>query len=155
MAQTILELLNQPFVIHGNQLRIDTCIGITLFPQDGVDADGLLRNADLALYRAKREGRGQYRFYSNEMDLELKATLRVESELRHAIEQDDLELFYQPTFAVADGRVRRPRNFNPLATPGWGPQDANQPDTVNGNKRPYCPARRVDPAAVGRQRRGL
>ena len=105
MAQTILQLLNQPFAIQGNQLRIDTCIGITLFPQDGAVGDRLLHNADLALYRAKREGRGQYRFYSNDMDLELKATLSVESELRHAIEQDRLELYYQPTFAVADGRV--------------------------------------------------
>ena len=122
MAQTILELLNQPFAIHGNQLRIDTCIGITLFPQDGVDADGLLRNADLALYRAKREGRGQYRFYSNEMDLELKATLRVESELRHAIEQDSLELFYQPTFAVADGRMHGVETLIRWPRPGGGPR---------------------------------
>jgi diguanylate cyclase (GGDEF)-like protein len=122
MAQTILELLNQPFAIHGNQLRIDTCVGITLFPQDGVDAEGLLRNADLALYRAKREGRGQYRFYSNEMDLELKATLRVESELRHAIEQDSLELFYQPTFAVADGRVHGVETLIRWPRPGGDPK---------------------------------
>ena len=73
MAQTVLELLTRPFVVQGSQLYIDTSIGITLFPQDGANSDLLFRNADLALYRAKREGRGQYRFYSRDMDLELRA----------------------------------------------------------------------------------
>jgi diguanylate cyclase (GGDEF)-like protein/PAS domain S-box-containing protein len=106
VAQTVLELLTQPFLIQGNQLYIDASIGITLFPQDGANSDLLLRNADLALYRAKREGRGQYRFYSRDMDLELKATLSIESGLRQAIEHGGLELFYQPTFALADGSMQ-------------------------------------------------
>jgi EAL domain-containing protein (putative c-di-GMP-specific phosphodiesterase class I) len=106
MAQTVLELLTRPFVVQGSQLYIDTSIGITLFPQDGADSDLLLRNADLALYRAKREGRGQYRFYSRDMDLELRATLSIESGLRHAIDHGGLELFYQPTFALADGSMQ-------------------------------------------------
>ena len=105
-AQTVLELLTRPFVVQGSQLYIDTSIGITLFPQDGADSDLLLRNADLALYRAKREGRGQYRFYSRDMDLELRATLSIESGLRHAIDHGGLELFYQPTFALADGSMQ-------------------------------------------------
>ena len=106
MAQTILESLTRPFIVQGHQLHINTSMGITRFPQDGTNTDRLLRNADLALHRAKREGRGQYRYYSNDMDLELKATLSVESALRRAIDQGNLELFYQPTFAVADGSMR-------------------------------------------------
>jgi len=106
MAQTILELLTRPFVVQDHQLRIDASIGITLFPRDGASTDRLLRNADLALYSAKRDGRGQYRFYSRDMDLELKASLSVESGLRRAIDHGNLELLYQPTFALADGSMR-------------------------------------------------
>ena len=64
-----------------------------------------MRNADLALYHAKRDGRGQYRFYDREMDLELKATRSVEAGLRRAIENGNLELLYQPSFALGDGRA--------------------------------------------------
>jgi diguanylate cyclase (GGDEF)-like protein/PAS domain S-box-containing protein len=120
MAHTVLELLAQPFYINGNQLYIDASIGITLFPRDGVDPDLLLRNADLALYRAKREGRGQYRFYSCDMDSELKATLSVESGLRHAIEHGALELFYQPTFGLADGNMQGVEALIRWPHPGGG-----------------------------------
>jgi EAL domain-containing protein (putative c-di-GMP-specific phosphodiesterase class I) len=77
-----------------------------VFPDDGTDPDLLLRNADMALYRAKHDGRGQYRFYSRDMDVELKATRSVEDGLRHALEHDRLELVYQPIFALADARVQ-------------------------------------------------
>jgi diguanylate cyclase (GGDEF)-like protein/PAS domain S-box-containing protein len=120
MAQTVLELLTRPFVVQGSQLYIDTSIGITLFPQDGADSDLLLRNADLALYRAKREGRGQYRFYSRDMDQELRATLSIESGLRHAIDHGGLELFYQPTFALADGSMQSVEALIRWPNPGGG-----------------------------------
>jgi diguanylate cyclase (GGDEF)-like protein/PAS domain S-box-containing protein len=106
MAHTILELLTRPFLVNGNQLHIDTSIGITLFPRDSADTDQLLRNADLALSRAKREGRGQYRFFSRDMDLELKATLSVENGLRHALDRGNFELFYQPTYGLHDGSMQ-------------------------------------------------
>src|SRR5439155_25260568 len=89
-----------------NQLRIDTSIGITTFPADGANADRLLRNADLALRRAKREGRGQYRVYSRDMDQEVRAALSLENGLRQAIDNGNLDLFYQPTFALTDGSIQ-------------------------------------------------
>jgi diguanylate cyclase (GGDEF)-like protein/PAS domain S-box-containing protein len=120
MAHTIHELLAQPFLINGNQLHINTSIGITLFPRDGGDPDLLLRNADLALYRAKREGRGQYRFYSHDMDLELKATLSVENGLRHALNHGSFELFYQPTYGLPGGGMQGVEALIRWPNPGGG-----------------------------------
>jgi predicted signal transduction protein with EAL and GGDEF domain len=69
----------------------------------GTESDLLLRNADIALYRAKRSGRGQYRCHSPDMNVELKATRSLEAGLRQALERGTLELFYQPLFALGDG----------------------------------------------------
>lgn len=120
MAQTIIDLLAQPFLVDGNQLNVEASIGITLFPNDGADPDSLLRNADLALYRAKRQGRGQYRFYSRDMDVEFKATLSIERDLRQAIDHDGLELFYQPTFTLGDRRMRGVEALIRWPRPGGG-----------------------------------
>jgi diguanylate cyclase (GGDEF)-like protein len=117
MAQKLVEALAEPFLVQGNRLHIGTSIGITLFPDDGTDPDLLLRNADMALYRAKHHGRGQYQFYSHDMDLELKATRSVEDGLRHALEHGTLDLFYQPIFAFADGSVRGVEALIPGSTP--------------------------------------
>ncbi len=106
LAQKLTGALANPFLIQGHRLDIRTSIGIALCPDDGADPDLLLRNADMALYRAKRDGRSQYRFYSADMDLELKATRSLENGLRRAIEASGLELFYQPTFSLTDGRLR-------------------------------------------------
>jgi predicted signal transduction protein with EAL and GGDEF domain len=103
IAQKLIEALTEPFVVQGNRLDIGASIGITVFPDDGAGADLLLRNADIALYRAKRGGRAQYRCYSPDMDVELRATRSLEAGLRHAIEHGALELFYQPLFALGDG----------------------------------------------------
>jgi diguanylate cyclase (GGDEF)-like protein/PAS domain S-box-containing protein len=120
MAQKLVEALAEPLLVQGNRLHIGTSIGITLFPNDGTDPDLLLRNADMALYRAKHHGRGQYCFYSPDMDLELKATRSVEDGLRHALQHGRLELCYQPIFAIADGRVRGVEALIRWRHPGGG-----------------------------------
>ena len=120
MAQKLVEALAEPFLVDGNRLHIGTSIGITLFPDDGTDPDLLLRNADMALYRAKHHGRGQYRFYSRDMDVELKATRSVEDGLRRALEQGTLELVYQPIFAFEDGCVRGVEALIRWRHPGGG-----------------------------------
>lgn len=104
MANKLLQVFRQSFDIQGHRLHVSGSIGVTLFPDDGADADTLLRNADMALYKAKREARGVYRFYTPDMDFELKAMRSVENGLRTAIEQGALELFYQRTFAIEDLR---------------------------------------------------
>jgi diguanylate cyclase (GGDEF)-like protein len=105
MAKKLLGVLTRPIEIDGNRLHAGASIGITRFPQDAMDPDALLRNADMALYRAKHEGRGQYRFYSPDMNSALRATRSIESGLRLAIEQGALELDYQPKFTLDDGRL--------------------------------------------------
>ena len=103
IAQKLIDALTEPFFVQGNRLDIGASIGITVFPDDATEPDLLLRNADIALYRAKRGGRGQYRCYSPDMDVELKATRSLEAGLRQALERGTLELFYQPLFALGDG----------------------------------------------------
>lgn len=105
MAKKLLGVLTESFDVGGNRLHAGASIGITRFPADATDPDALLRNADMALYRAKHEGRGQFQFYSPEMNVALSTTRSVETGLRVAIEQGALELLYQPTFALDDGRL--------------------------------------------------
>ncbi|MBV8401163.1 MAG: bifunctional diguanylate cyclase/phosphodiesterase, partial [Acetobacteraceae bacterium] len=105
VAQRLLEGLAKPFLIRDNRLDVSAGIGIALFPDDATDADELLRNADMALYRAKRDGPDQYRCYSSEMDMELKASHRLETGLREALERGTLELVYQPVFSLQDGSI--------------------------------------------------
>jgi diguanylate cyclase (GGDEF)-like protein/PAS domain S-box-containing protein len=102
IARKLIDALTEPFFVQGNRLDIGASVGITVFPDDATEPDLLLRNADIALYRAKRGGRAQYRCYSPDMDMELKATRSLEAGLRHALEHDTLELFYQPLFALDD-----------------------------------------------------
>ena len=105
LATKLLGALTAAFDIEGNRLHVGASIGISRFPADANDPDTLLRNADMALYRAKHEGRNQFRFYGPEMNHALSATRSIESGLRAAIEYGMLELFYQPTFALDDGRL--------------------------------------------------
>ncbi|MBK8175713.1 MAG: EAL domain-containing protein [Rhodospirillales bacterium] len=106
MAHKLIDALAEPFFVDGNRLHAGISVGITIFPHDGAEPDGLLRNADMALYRAKRDGRGQYRHYSPDMDVELKASRSIENGLRQAIEHGSLTLHYQPTFGLNDGRMQ-------------------------------------------------
>jgi diguanylate cyclase (GGDEF)-like protein/PAS domain S-box-containing protein len=103
IAQKLIDAFGEPFFVQRNRLDIGAGIGITVFPDDATDLDLLLRNADIALYRAKRGGRGRYRCYSQDMDVDLKATRSLEAGLRQAFEHEMLELFYQPLFAVGSG----------------------------------------------------
>jgi diguanylate cyclase (GGDEF)-like protein/PAS domain S-box-containing protein len=120
MASKLVTALAEPFDLQGNRLHIGTSIGITLYPDDGADPDILLRNADLALYRAKHEGRGRYQFYDREMDLELRHTRSLENGLRQALEERTLELFYQPTFSLYDGRIQGVEALLRWPCPGRG-----------------------------------
>jgi diguanylate cyclase (GGDEF)-like protein/PAS domain S-box-containing protein len=104
LAGRLIELIEAPFDIAGHQIVIGTSIGIALAPQDGMDADQLLKCADLALYRAKVDGRGVYRLFQAEMDAAMQARRVLELDLRLALQAGQLELFYQP---LIDVRARR------------------------------------------------
>jgi predicted signal transduction protein with EAL and GGDEF domain len=91
--------------VHGHQLIIGTSIGIAMAPADGNEPDQLLRNADMALYRAKADGRGTYHFFQPEMDAQMQERRKLELDLRKALLAEQFELYYQPLVDVASGEV--------------------------------------------------
>jgi diguanylate cyclase (GGDEF)-like protein len=105
LARAILEGMAQPLRIEGNELVPSTSIGIAIAPQDGVDGGNLLRNADLALYRAKEAGRGTYAFFEESLNQRAQQRRQIETDLRLAIENDEFELLYQPLFDLEENRI--------------------------------------------------
>ncbi len=98
LAREILELMSQPLTIDGNEFAPSTSIGIAIAPQDGEESGTLLRNADLALYRAKEAGRGTFAFFEESLNERAQQRRQLESDLRLALERGEFELFYQPLF---------------------------------------------------------
>jgi len=94
----------QPFICEGEELFVTATLGIALYPEDGQSAEVLVKNADVAMYRAKEKGKDQYQFYIAEMSAESRAQLTMEMELRRALERSEFTLHYQPQFNVRSGR---------------------------------------------------
>ncbi|WP_341502459.1 EAL domain-containing protein [Gallaecimonas sp. GXIMD4217] len=105
IADNLIQRLSQPFIIDKQELQLGASIGISVFPDDAVDADLLLQHADAALYMAKSEGRGLARFYSPEITSKLTRRLKLESALRHAIARQELYLEFQPISALPSMKV--------------------------------------------------
>jgi diguanylate cyclase (GGDEF)-like protein len=104
-AARILEAIANPFDIDGQHINIGTSVGIAIAPIDGDTADKLLKNADLALYRAKAEGRGTSRFFEAEMDSRMQARRQTELDLRTALGGGEFEIHYQPQVNLASGEI--------------------------------------------------
>jgi diguanylate cyclase (GGDEF)-like protein len=105
LAQTIINSLSQPYTVEGTAVVIGVSIGISACPHDGDTADALIRNADLALYAAKGDGRGVHRFYSSEMHADAEDRRKLEEDLRHALASDGLHLVYQPVVSSRTERI--------------------------------------------------
>src|SRR4029079_5351792 len=105
LVDEIHSTIRQPFECMGHLITTDASIGIALAPDDGLDLDQLLRNADLALYGAKGDGRRTYRFFEAGMDERARARRSLELELREAIIDGGLEVYYQPVVNLEDGKV--------------------------------------------------
>ncbi|MGC2124498.1 MAG: EAL domain-containing protein, partial [Xanthobacteraceae bacterium] len=106
LARRIAEAIRTPYDLHGHSVVIDVSIGIALAPADGDDANELLKNADMALYGAKADGRGIYRFFEPTMDARMKERRALEVALRRAFERGEFELYYQPVLNLDQDEVR-------------------------------------------------
>ena len=102
IANKILNIINQPFIIQGNELHIGTSIGISVAPTDSVSGDHLLRDADAAMYEAKKAGRGTYRFFSAEIGNLVSKRVELENALRIALSERQFEFFYQAIKKIGD-----------------------------------------------------
>jgi diguanylate cyclase (GGDEF)-like protein len=105
LAREILDGMARPLAIDGNELVPSTSIGIAIFPDDGTDGGTLLRNADLALYRAKEAGRGTYAFFEESLNQRAQQRRQLETDLRSALENGEFELHYQPLFDLEQNRI--------------------------------------------------
>ena len=105
VANRLVESISAPYAIQDNQIVIGASVGISFAPDDGTDAEQLLRNSDLAMYRAKADGRGTYRFFEAGMDARAQARRLLDLELRGALTRDEFELFYQPIHNLANGEI--------------------------------------------------
>jgi diguanylate cyclase (GGDEF)-like protein len=105
LASQIVEVVAAPYEIDGHHLVIGVSVGISLAPEDGDNPDELLKNADLALYRAKADGRGTYRFFETGMDARAQARRLLELDLRLALQRDEFEVHYQPIRDIASGEI--------------------------------------------------
>jgi diguanylate cyclase (GGDEF)-like protein len=105
LAKRIIEAFASPFEVDGHAIVVGTSIGVAVAPGDGTSADKLLKNADIALYRAKSEGRGTVRFFEPEMDARMQLRRALELDLRGAIDRNEFEIYYQPLINLVAGKV--------------------------------------------------
>ncbi len=105
VAQKIIEQLSEPVVVEERELTVTPSIGIAVFPDDGRDAETLIRNADAAMYHAKEMGRANYQFFTEQMNLVAARRLALEGDLRRALGRDEMRLHYQPIVDTVSGKV--------------------------------------------------
>ena len=130
VAQRIAEDLREPFTVEDFQVSVSTSIGITLgTAHANDDPEGMLREADAAMFRAKEQGPGRYAVFDPAMQARAQERLELEAELRRALEQEEFVLYYQPEVSLHDGKMV---GFESLA-PG------NTPREAYSNPRPSCP----------------
>jgi diguanylate cyclase (GGDEF)-like protein/PAS domain S-box-containing protein len=104
-ARKVLKNLKSPFQIEGHECFVTASIGVCLFPRDGEDVETLLQNADIAMYRAKENGRDSIQFYARDIHVRTLERLMMEQDLRRALEREELELHYQPQMDLRQGRI--------------------------------------------------
>ncbi len=105
VAKAILARLSEPFILDGHEIYSSASIGITISPQDGDQAPTLLKNADMAMYEAKYQGRNTFRYFTSQMTDRARQFLKLDKEMRQALAQDELEVYYQPIYELSARRM--------------------------------------------------
>lgn len=105
IAQKIIEAFAKPVYLGGHELYVSTSIGIAIYPLDDTDPEGLIKDADSAMYRSKEMGRNTFQFYTKDLNNTVSDRFQMESNLRHAIERDEFVLHYQPKVDIDTGRI--------------------------------------------------
>ena len=105
IANRIIASITSQIDIQGHEIHLSCSTGISLYPDNGSSADSLLKNASTALYYAKLQGKNYYQFYNEKLNRDSLENLRLENDLRHAIERNELDLYYQPKIDLATGRI--------------------------------------------------
>jgi diguanylate cyclase (GGDEF)-like protein/PAS domain S-box-containing protein len=125
VADKILSALTKPINIEGNDFRIGASIGITLYPDDGKDFKTLMKNADLAMYRAKEQGKNTYQLFTPSMNQQALVRLKMENDIRHGLELNEFKVFYQPKVEAQSGKIvgaealaRWDHHANGMVSPG-------------------------------------
>jgi len=104
-AQRLCDLFREPFILKDAEYFITTSIGVSLYPEHGQDNSALVRNADLAMYRAKEEGKNQFRFFDTTLNPNAEESMEIAGYLRRAVEKDELVLHYQPQVEARTGKI--------------------------------------------------
>jgi len=105
LAETLQQSLSKPYNVTGHELTVTPSMGITIWPADGADLNSLVKNADLAMYHSKAQGRNQFSFFRSEMNDRVTERLSVENALRRALQRQEFSLEYQPIFRVPERRI--------------------------------------------------
>ena len=120
-ASRILECFSKPFILGEREIFVTASMGISVSPTDGIDPHVLLRNADAAMYKTKDHGRDAFQFFTPEMNEHAMKRLRVESNLRQALEREEISLAFQPVVDPRTHSIEGVRSPRPMAQRRAGP----------------------------------
>ena len=107
IAQNLIDSISKPFLIKGNESFVSASIGIALYPEDATHVSDLLKHADQAMYQAKQEGRGRFHFFTSAMQEASEYRILLANELRHALDNNQLEVYYQSIVDLTDGTINK------------------------------------------------